>query len=366
MIRFGVDGRVFEGKMTGVGRYVFELLGALGAIMPEIEFHVFARQKVELPGPAPQWNLHVDTRAFSRLLKPTIWLKFVSASQFGAYNLNVFFASGTFVPSFLPPSIKVMTVVYDLVGRLAPETMSFPHRWAHKLFYASDLRRADKVISISAGTALRLDKYYGIGVNEIVHPPLQKIYRRTERSEIERSTQKYKLDGPYILAVGTLEPRKNLKSLVEAFIALKSSGKLPNHQLAIVGGRGWGDTGLGQLIAECADDILLLGFVANGDLPALYSGADLFCFPSTYEGFGIPVMEALVCGTRVLASDLPEVREAGQGHAIYTDPDVPSLVQAIPRALETTRPTCNSADFPSAARGGEQLAGLLRSMLQSG
>lgn len=146
-------------------------------------------------------------------------------------------------------------------------------------------------------------------------------------------------DGPYVLSVGTLQPRKNYVRLIQAFVASRA-GSLINDspqsrmQLLIAGGRGWLYE---DVVAEADkhDHVRLLGFVADEDLPALYRGAALFAFPSLYEGFGLPVLEAMACGVPVVCSNTSSLPEVAGDAALLVDPlDVDALSGAMDQALE--------------------------------
>jgi glycosyltransferase involved in cell wall biosynthesis len=140
---------------------------------------------------------------------------------------------------------------------------------------------------------------------------------------------------PYFLTVGTVEPRKNLPALVRAFLSLKRGGRLsPEYALVIVGGRGWRGRQLHTLLAESVTQgVHWLGFIPDEDLAALYAGARAFVFPSLYEGFGIPVAEARACGARAVATDIPELREAGGSSGIYIEPTVVGIQEGMLRAV---------------------------------
>ena len=153
----------------------------------------------------------------------------------------------------------------------------------------------------------------------------------------------YGIDFRYLLAVATWEPRKNLGMLVETFLAMKRDRELGGRKLVLVGGRGWKDRRLASLVDSAGKSAICCpGYVPDEDLPAIYSGADAFIFPSQYEGFGIPVSEARACGTRVVASDIPEIREAGgpDPEVIYVQPTSQGLREGIEKILgrEGTEP----------------------------
>jgi len=152
---------------------------------------------------------------------------------------------------------------------------------------------------------------------------------------VSEVTARHGLDTPYILAVGTLQPRKNYPVLMQAYAALRQRTGLP-HKLAIVGGRGWLTEEIDATITRLglADQVRLLGFAPDDDLPALYTGASLLAFPSLYEGFGLPALEAMACGTPVVASTAPSLPEVCGDAALLVDPaDVDGLADALERVL---------------------------------
>jgi glycosyltransferase involved in cell wall biosynthesis len=174
--------------------------------------------------------------------------------------------------------------------------------------------RAQKIIAISENTKrdimslLKIPEEKIVVIHSAVGDEFKPIHDRQRLSDVKK---KYKTGEHFILDVGTLEPRKNLPFLVKAYHLALKSGQI-NHNLVLTGKKGWYYEGLFDLIKELKleNKVILPGYVADEDLPALYNAADLFCFPSLYEGFGFPPLEALNCGTPVIAADnssIPEV-----------------------------------------------------------
>jgi glycosyltransferase involved in cell wall biosynthesis len=134
--------------------------------------------------------------------------------------------------------------------------------------------------------------------------------------------RKYRLKKPYLLAVGTREPRKNFALLVEVFLQMRTEGLLGACILVLAGSRGWKDRRLSECLRRGeSNGVIVLDYVDQDDLPPLYAGADALICPSLYEGFGMPVLEARACGTQVVASDIPELREAGGYGTVYINPN---------------------------------------------
>jgi len=154
------------------------------------------------------------------------------------------------------------------------------------------------------------------------------------QDQIERLRQKYNLPERFVLFVGNSNPRKNLKRLIQAFDQAKTAKGLP-HQLIIAGEQGWKfDRDQAVDGIRSRDSVRFIGFVPDEDMPALYSAASLFAFPTLYEGFGIPVLEAQACGTPVLTSKCSSLPEVGGNGAFYVDPyDVESIADGLQTLL---------------------------------
>lgn len=169
---------------------------------------------------------------------------------------------------------------------------------------------------------------FGISSAAIIYPAVDSIFKKFSKSEILKNKYKYKLPDKYFLSVATWEPRKNLELLIRAFTELKQEGLLPKHELILVGGRGWKDKRLLKIV-NGNPSIISLGYIPDSTLVYLYNRAESFIFPSLYEGYGMPVAEALACGTPVITSDSPELREASNFDAIYVNPDLLGIKRGI-------------------------------------
>jgi glycosyltransferase involved in cell wall biosynthesis len=272
-------------------------------------------------------------------MKPVLWTKLRCGQLCKDDKLDIFWGAATFLPN-LPKTVRTIITVYDLNFKIVPETMSRLHRLAYQLYFKADILKADCVTTISKGTSDRLYEYYGRSTDVVVYPAVGMQFKREPESSIRKTLEKYAVKRPYLLAVGTREPRKNIELLVRAFLEIKGNGVLVDHKLVLVGGRGWKDQRLSELIS-CADSITPLGYVPDEHLAPLYSGADVFIFPSIYEGYGMPVAEARACGAKVVASDTPELREAAGQESIYVRATSEDIQQGILKALAQTNPKGN-------------------------
>lgn len=327
----GLDGRALQGSRTGVGRYVFELCKELDRQLPSATFFVYSNVPVELPISSARWVLRVDPSKWASKMKSVLWLKLRCGALCERDNLDVFWGSAVFLP-VLPEKVRTAITVYDLTYKIVPRTMGVTHRWAFRLFFKNDLLRSDSVLAISKGTSDRLFKLYGRAADAIVYPAVNNCFKRQSEEFVQQILSQYSLTNPYLLAVATLEPRKNLELLIRTFLDMKRRGLLCEHKLVLVGGRGWKDRRLVELIAG-ASSVIPLGYISDASLAPLYSGAEAFIFPSLYEGFGIPILEAIACETKVVTSDIPELREAGRGDAIYIDPTAAGIEEGVLQVL---------------------------------
>ena len=214
----------------------------------------------------------------------------------------------------------VVTTVHDVSFRVHPDLFLPKDRWVLNTLVPRSMQKAARVIAVSESTRRDILRFYKTVPKDRVrvvleaadsrfHPPDggQETARRASNKTLGLD------DRPYLLAVGVLQPRKNLALLLDAFALVKLSRNPPAHRLLVAGKRGWLDDTDAQLAAipeEVRRDVVLAGYVADDALPALYGGADALCYPSKYEGFGLPPLEAMACGCPVLcsrSSSLPEV-----------------------------------------------------------
>jgi glycosyltransferase involved in cell wall biosynthesis len=208
-----------------------------------------------------------------------------------------------------------------------------------RLLFKKSLGEANAICTISGGTAERLRDLLGYKTDAVVRPAVSAHFSPRGEDEIESVLRMYSVRPPYILCVGTWEPRKNLELLLRAFLGMKADGLVRDYKLVLVGGRGWKDEKLASLVKEAErDEVVALGYVPDCHMPALYSGAKVFVFPSIYEGFGIPVLEARACGVRVATTDIPELHEAGGDQCTYIPPTQEGIRTGILTAIESEVP----------------------------
>lgn len=248
-----------------------------------------------------------------------------------------------FIPRFISwrlwHSPSILTI-HDLSYEDVPQFGHDPYIRALQRHVRRSVERSTYVASVTHAMVDRIAEFYGLPPERMLYTPNAadpgRFYPRSE-AEIAEVRTMYDLPERYVLSVGNLEPRKNHVALVRAFAALPPASR-DGVALVIVGAAMWKSDDLVELVehvrADGVDVHLLPGVVTDDDLPALYSGAAAFAFVSTYEGFGMPVLEAMQCGVPVIASGIPVLREVGGEAAAYVEPeDDASVTAALARTL---------------------------------
>ncbi|MCL6430951.1 MAG: glycosyltransferase family 4 protein [Anaerolineae bacterium] len=319
VMRVALDVQSTLGQPTGIGQYAGQLLAALRRVAPEHEFMGLS------------WGREVVMRTDRRLR----WQQWELPRRAKAAGTDVLHVTGFDAPCFRP--CPVVLTVHDLVGMLFPQSLPpiarlywarwLPHsvRWATRIIADSYHTRAD-LIRLLGVRPERIEVVY-LGVDETFRPVTDPVALAAVR-------ERYGLPERVILYLGTLEPRKGLDTLIAAFARL--AGDLPHH-LVIAGKRGWYTEPLFRQVRALGLErrVHFPGYVAAGDQAALYSLADLFASPSRYEGFGLPVLEAMACGTPVVcsqAASLPEV--AGDAAVLVPPGDVEALAAGLRGVLQ--------------------------------
>jgi glycosyltransferase involved in cell wall biosynthesis len=237
-------------------------------------------------------------------------------------------------PNFILPPIrraKALLTVHDLSFVRYPQgAVPSLRRWLNKAVPRS-LERADHVLADSQSTKSDLIEIFSVPLDKItvVGAGVDERFRRvTDPHILQAVRQRYRLPERFVLGLGTLEPRKNFTGLIKAYL---QSPVQASHDLVLVGGSGWLCEDI-FATAATSPRVHLAGFVADDDLPALYSLADIFAYPSHYEGFGIPVIEAMACGTPVICANNSSLSEvAGQAALQVTATDLSALAEALYR-----------------------------------
>jgi glycosyltransferase involved in cell wall biosynthesis len=338
VVRIGIDGRYIQDHYPGIGRYTYNLASKLPQVAPDAEFVLLHDPRLI--------NTRYDVELLSRhdnLELVTVDIPTVSVQEqyrlhslVKALSLDLLHSPYLIMPYWLPcPSV---VTVYDLIPFIYPQYL--PHRWTAWVFRAAmslAVRRATKVIAISESTKRDLTRLFGAaqGKATAIHLAADERFRLLEREQWGQVVRSYGLPERYVLYMGINKPHKNLVFLLRVFSELSTDASLvlagkedPRYPQAHEEARRLG----------LADRVLFLGEIPDTDLPALYNGAQAFVFPSLYEGFGLPVLEAMACGVPVVASDSSSIPEIVDEVAITLDPqDADAWVAALTEVVEKER-----------------------------
>jgi glycosyltransferase involved in cell wall biosynthesis len=329
-LHIGIDYRPALSRMTGVGRYVSGLVrGLLELGSEEHRYTLFSsslRERLRRNG-FPSHLRVVDRRIPVRLLN---WLW----HRWGWPPLDELIGSDLDVahsphPLILPSRrARSVITIHDLYFYRHPETVLGEIRRDYPSRVEDHARRADVIITVSRATAADVEATLGVSQDRIaVTPPGVDLddFRKDHESDV---AARYHLPPEYALAVATVEPRKNLPRLLEAVSRLVSRGWAGS--LVLAGGPGGDERRVAETMERLAIGarVVRLDYVPPRDLPALYRGARLLVTPSLWEGFGLPVLEAMASGVAVVASDIPAHREVAGSAALYVDPGDPDAIAA--------------------------------------
>ncbi|MFS0555802.1 glycosyltransferase family 4 protein [Brevibacillus sp. 179-C9.3 HS] len=263
-------------------------------------------------------------------MKPTILYEF-PFDAFSKEKIDLFHGTNfTILPT---TKAKSVVTVHDLAYMIYPETTSEKIYNHHMKWVPYSVNEANRVIADSSQTKQDIMKLLHVPEEKIdvVYLAADPMFKPMSPLECEYVRERYVLPGKYVLYVGTIEPRKNLMTLIRAFDKMKKRGHI-EEKLVIVGAKGWKFSPIFELMKECQleNDVIFLGYVNDEDLVSIYNGATSLVLPSVYEGFGLPLLEAMQCGIPVLGSNVSSIPEVIGDAGILVEPmDIDSWVDSI-------------------------------------
>jgi len=340
-MRIGIDASSLVKEWTGIGIYTFNLLKNLFEIDRENEYRLFSyalkgslKYSFECGGSnATIYHYRIPGKL---LLKAWQWFDLPYIEMFLG-RVDIFHSTNFLViPQY--KGRRIVTI-HDMYFFIEPEhTERFGGRYFLKTL-PERIKGVDMVIAVSRNTKEDIMKFLGLPEERIrvIYEGVDESFKVIEdRGAIDRVKGRYRIEGDYLLFVGTLEPRKNLTRLIEAFSILKRVGRFP-YKLVLAGKKGWAIDGLFRKVEDpnIKGDVIFTGYVTPEDLPYLYNGAEIFVSPSLYEGFGLPVLEAMACGCPVVTSRVSSLPEITGDAAILINPeDVEEIADGIRMVLE--------------------------------
>lgn len=330
---FCIDARKIED--FGIGTYVRQLVAHLAEIDGENRYVLLSRTSAkEFPLELPE-NFHVlHERAPVYSVRELVALSW----QLFRLKVDLYHSTHYVLPAAVP--CPVVATIHDIIHLLYPEFL--PSRLA--FFYAQrmirrTLSRGDRIIAVSKNTKADLARYFQVdGAKiQVVYNGVDDSFRqRLPAEDVDRWLQRLEIERPYLLFVGNAaKPHKNLDNVIQAFAKARKRQPFAG-KLVCVGDRGPATYKLEQRAQQLGvgEQVVMLGHVAGEALPALYQGATLFLYPTLYEGFGLPVIEAMASGVPVITSDTSALKEIAEGHAHLVDPlDVGAIAEAIGQCM---------------------------------
>ncbi len=321
-MRIAFNAQLLSAPRFGIWTYVFNLLKGLHELDIANDYTVFSSSdKTDIF--KNRFNVvrsSFDTSApYTRILWEHLAMPFILNRD----NIDIFHNPDHVLP-ILPVKAKKIITVHDLSFYKFPGTFPFMKRNYKRALTPRSVCLADKIIAVSSSTKDDLVELFGIDRKkiEVVHIGVSKEFMKIEDIDVlERSREVLGLPEKFILYLGTIEKRKNLERLIDAFVLASRRGGFP-HKLVIAGKKGWLYEGLLKKIDDngLKDDIIFVSDIKQSDLPILYNLAELFVYPSIYEGFGLPVIEAMACGTPVITSNTSSLPEVAGDAAALIDP----------------------------------------------
>lgn len=328
--------RINEGyRSAGIARYMFHLLRELPAAADDFELDLYATEP-QASTLLPALTVHGTRVPVHKPVARILWEQTLFALALFQKNYALLH-SLAYVSPILNRTRSIVTL-YDLSFYLYPAYFRPFHRLYLQIGTRISARRAERIITISESTKRDTVRLLNVSPNKIdvAAPGVEdEFFGDLDVTTLETFRRQKNLPEHFVLFLGTREPRKNIVTLIRAFALAKRIKNL-SHRLVIAGGRGWMDKEIPRALAETglAGEVLFPGFVLQEELPLWYRAADVFVYPSQYEGFGMPALEALASGTPVITSNVSSLPEAVGDAALLTDPHSHAeLAEALARVL---------------------------------
>jgi len=328
-MHIAIDGRTIVRNRTGVGYYAERLVHALLQLDQKNTYTLFLLE--DDPGIAGPNLRKIMVTRYAGMGPNRFWENFVLPRYLKTNRVDIYFC-----PAYVLPLLRlgrgrsksrtrIVVTLHDLVGFIYPETFTLKMRLWQRLFVGNAVRVADRILADSEATKKDILRFYDLEPKliNVIYPPLGEQFRPVTDPEIIEGIRKaHNLPDKFILYVGTLEPRKNVGGLARAYARLPKELR-DQYALILAGAPGWYSADIMKEIESLgmSDRIRITGYVDRRSLEGLYSMASVFAYLSVYEGFGSPPLEAMACGTPVLASNASSLPEAVGNAGILVDPN---------------------------------------------
>jgi len=335
-MKIAIDLTSIPKQMTGVGKYAQSLVKSLAEYDKKNHYWIFIKGNQCKNFNPNKENFHIIylSNILHNIPIRILWEQLVLPLYLYREKIDILH-SIHYTTSLLAPCKCVITF-HDMTFYLFPDKHTHVKRAFYRSFIPLSIKKANRLIAVSENTKSDIQKIFNISLPKIdvIYETINSIYHILKDIDtISQIKKKYKIQGKFILYVGTLEPRKNIPRLIQAYHRLIIENKI-KHQLVIAGKKGWSYQEIfntfKSLSCNIKKNVIFTGYVPEEELPLLYNAANLFVYPSLYEGFGIPPLEAMACGVPVIVSNVSSLPEVVGNAGILVDPyNIEELCQAI-------------------------------------
>lgn len=342
-MRIAIDATIIRKEITGTGFYIVNLLNGLVRYGASHEYFIFCDKDlladyIEIN----KDNFHIIHKRFRNRIFRVFWQYFIFPLELKRLKVNLLH-SPNYITPLIKAGFKIIVTIHDITFILFPEKFTITKRLLYKIMVPFFIKISDKVISVSENTKKDLISTLRVPEEKIAvtyETIPEYYYQKTADKEVSSKVlKKYGINKGYILFVGMIEPRKNIISLLKAFYKLDSKLDL---DLVIVGKKGWYYKDIEAYMAgmqnkKMKNSIIFTDYVPESEVKILYEEAVMFVYPALYEGFGLPPLQAMACGTPVITSNISSLPEVVGDAAIKVDPkDVDGLARNIILLSEDT------------------------------
>lgn len=339
----GFDAKRLYRNFTGLGNYSRAVVQNLQRLHPENQYHLYTPKVERTPETEPFLKNPSLATHVARAPIKAYWRSYSIRHQLEKDGVELFHGLSNEIPFRLAKSkVRSVVTIHDLIFKTLPDTYPLVDRMMYDWKFKNSCRQANRVIAISESTKRDIIDFYGVAPEkiEVIYQQCNPLfYEPVDEAKTESLIQRYALPGEFILYVGSIEKRKNLANIVRAYRHLPPDHQLP---LVVVGRRN--DSPYREEVNSLvhstgiADKVIwITDLEDNYALQSLYHRASILVYPSQYEGFGLPVAEALLSGTPVVTSNVSSLPEAGGPSSQYVDPESPVAIgRAIGEVLDDT------------------------------
>ena len=318
-MKIGIDGNSLTRNLTGVGLYTYDMIRFVLEKDDDNVYYLYVNKKMAV-------EFKEDKRLIVRNSNTNnivFWYMIGMPFQVKKDKLDVFWEPGNRLPIMPPKNTKLITTIHDMASYLFPKYCSKETAVIEKLFLKKTCKRATSIISISEATKKDILKTFVIPENKISviydGDTPYKGERKYNQNYLAEMKKMLFIDQPYLLFVGSISPRKNIITILKAYEVFRNKSNKYREKLVLAGKMAWKTDEIKKMIqnSNYCKDIIVTGYVSDIDLEYLYKYAECLLFPSRYEGFGFPIIEAMSLGTRVITSNISSMPEVGGDAALY-------------------------------------------------